>query len=71
MLDHITLPSTHLQKENLLCTEYHASLIACGLPDLGIVRDGTSCGEDLVCIDREYVKITTLKCDCWPEICNY
>nr|XP_010587991.1 LOW QUALITY PROTEIN: disintegrin and metalloproteinase domain-containing protein 30 [Loxodonta africana] len=72
MPDHTTLISTHLQKDNLLCwgTEYHVSLLATGLPDLGVVRDGTSCGDNLVCVNRECVKITTLHFDCLPEKCN-
>ncbi|XP_008262801.2 disintegrin and metalloproteinase domain-containing protein 30 [Oryctolagus cuniculus] len=70
--EHTTIISTYLQQENLMCwgTGYHLSMEPLGIPDLGVINDGTSCGEDRVCINRTCVNSSTLKFDCLPEKCN-
>ncbi|XP_054310435.1 disintegrin and metalloproteinase domain-containing protein 30 isoform X2 [Pongo pygmaeus] len=60
------------QAENLMCwgTGYHLSMKPMGIPDLGMINDGTSCGEDRVCFNKNCVNSSVLKFDCLPEKCN-
>ncbi|XP_031536364.2 disintegrin and metalloproteinase domain-containing protein 30 [Vicugna pacos] len=73
MPDHTLLISTHLQEENLMCwgIGYHLSMVAMGIPDLGVVNDGTSCGTDKICFNRNCVNSSVLKFDCLPDKCNH
>ncbi|XP_042135517.1 disintegrin and metalloproteinase domain-containing protein 30 [Peromyscus maniculatus bairdii] len=70
--DHYTILSTYLKTDNLLCwgTGYHGAMIPHGIPDVGDVNDGTSCGHDQVCINRTCVDVVNLKFDCFPNKCN-
>ncbi|XP_061265034.1 disintegrin and metalloproteinase domain-containing protein 30-like [Bos javanicus] len=72
MPDHTILISTHLHKENLMCwgIGYHLAMVPMGLPDLGVINDGTSCGKERVCFNRYCVNSSVLKFDCFPEKCN-
>ncbi|XP_045672929.1 disintegrin and metalloproteinase domain-containing protein 30 [Phyllostomus hastatus] len=65
--------STHLKDENLMCwgTGYHRSLVPMGIPDIGVVYDGTSCGTDRVCLNTTCMNSSMLDFDCLPEKCNY
>ncbi|XP_011945304.1 PREDICTED: disintegrin and metalloproteinase domain-containing protein 30 [Cercocebus atys] len=70
--EHTTIISTHLGVENLMCwgTGYHLSMKPMGIPDLGMINDGTSCGEDRVCFNKNCVNSSVLQFDCLPEKCN-
>uniref|UniRef100_A0A2K6U3Y7 ADAM metallopeptidase domain 30 n=1 Tax=Saimiri boliviensis boliviensis TaxID=39432 RepID=A0A2K6U3Y7_SAIBB len=70
--EHTTVISTHLRAENLLCwgTGYHLSMKPMAIPDVGVINDGTSCGEDRVCFKKNCVNSSVLKFDCLPEKCN-
>ncbi|ELV11680.1 Disintegrin and metalloproteinase domain-containing protein 30 [Tupaia chinensis] len=70
--EHTLLISTHLQAENLMCwgTGYHLPMVPLGIPDIGVVNDGTSCGENRVCLNKSCVSVSVLKFDCLPEKCN-
>ena len=72
MPDHTILISTHLHKENLMCwgIGYHLAMVPMGLPDLGVINDGTSCGKERVCFNRNCVNSSILNFDCFPEKCN-
>ncbi|XP_062961890.1 disintegrin and metalloproteinase domain-containing protein 30-like [Cynocephalus volans] len=70
--DHTTIISTHLHAENVMCwgTGYHVSMEPMGIPDIGVINDGTSCGENRVCFNRTCVDISVLKFDCLSKKCN-
>ncbi|KAK1328994.1 hypothetical protein QTO34_011165 [Cnephaeus nilssonii] len=70
--DHTSVVATHLQSENLLCwgLGYHLAMVSMGIPDLGVIHDGTSCGEDRICWNRTCVETSILKVGCVPENCN-
>ncbi|XP_008062948.1 disintegrin and metalloproteinase domain-containing protein 30-like [Carlito syrichta] len=70
--DHTTVISTYLQAENLKCwgTGYHLSMQPLGIPDTGVINDGTSCGVDRVCVNRTCVNSSVLQFDCLPDKCN-
>ncbi|EPQ15676.1 Disintegrin and metalloproteinase domain-containing protein 30 [Myotis brandtii] len=72
MPDHMSVVSTHLQNENLLCwgLGYHPAMVSMGIPDLGVIHDGTSCGKGQICWNRTCVDTSILKIDCVPENCN-
>ncbi|XP_028009723.2 disintegrin and metalloproteinase domain-containing protein 30 isoform X1 [Eptesicus fuscus] len=71
--DHTSIVSTHLEDENLMCwgVGYRLSLIPMGIPDLGVIYDGTSCGKDRICVNTTCLNISILKFDCVPEKCNH
>ncbi|CAK6439334.1 unnamed protein product, partial [Pipistrellus nathusii] len=68
-----SIVSTHLDKDNLMCwgVGYRLSLIPMGIPDRGVVYDGTSCGKDRVCVNTTCFNVSILKFDCVPEKCNH
>ncbi|KAM9241801.1 disintegrin and metalloproteinase domain-containing protein 30-like [Dugong dugon] len=72
MPDHTLIINTHLKTENLMCwgTGYHLGMKPMGIPDLGVINDGTPCGRNKICINRSCVDISILKYDCLPEKCN-
>ncbi|XP_037664035.1 disintegrin and metalloproteinase domain-containing protein 30 [Choloepus didactylus] len=72
MPEHTMLINTHLREENLMCwgTGYHSAMVPLGIPDMGVIGDGTSCGQNLVCFNRTCVDVSVLNYDCLPEKCN-
>ncbi|XP_006861749.1 PREDICTED: disintegrin and metalloproteinase domain-containing protein 30-like [Chrysochloris asiatica] len=72
MPDHSLIINTHLKKENLLCwgTGYHLGMRPMGIPDSGVINDGTPCGKNKICLNRSCVPFSDLKYDCLPEKCN-
>ncbi|XP_074044681.1 disintegrin and metalloproteinase domain-containing protein 30-like [Macrotis lagotis] len=72
MPDHTTVIFTHLKEFNIRCwgTDYHSSMAAMALPDEGAVKDGSSCGTGLICVNRICRNISVLKYDCIPDKCN-
>ncbi|XP_036309156.2 disintegrin and metalloproteinase domain-containing protein 30 [Pipistrellus kuhlii] len=73
MPDHTSVVSTPLQDQRLLCwgLGYHLALGSTGIPDLGVVHDGTPCGQGRVCWNRTCVEASTLRLGCVPEDCNH
>ncbi|XP_078011058.1 disintegrin and metalloproteinase domain-containing protein 30-like [Phascolarctos cinereus] len=72
MPDHTAVIFTHVKEYNIRCwgLDFHPSMIAMGLRDEGVVRDGTGCGTDLICINRACRNISVLQYDCKPDKCN-
>ncbi|XP_076978331.1 disintegrin and metalloproteinase domain-containing protein 30 [Tamandua tetradactyla] len=72
MPEHTSIISTHLWEENLMCwgIGYHSAMVPLGIPDMGAVGDGTSCGPNLVCFNRTCADVSVLNYDCLPEKCN-
>ncbi|XP_004449222.3 disintegrin and metalloproteinase domain-containing protein 30 [Dasypus novemcinctus] len=70
--EHTSIINTHLQKENLMCwgTGYHSAMTPLGIPDMGVIHDGASCGHNLVCFNRTCTNMSILQYDCLPEKCN-
>ncbi|XP_042315818.1 LOW QUALITY PROTEIN: disintegrin and metalloproteinase domain-containing protein 20-like [Sceloporus undulatus] len=48
-------------------TAYHSGM---EISDIGAVRDGTSCGTDVMCIDGKCVNVSLLMYDCNVTKCN-
>ncbi|KAM5294636.1 LOW QUALITY PROTEIN: disintegrin and metalloproteinase domain-containing protein 30-like [Glossophaga mutica] len=71
--DHTNIISTHLKDKNLMCwgLGYHLSMEPLGIPDMGAIIDGTSCGKNRICWNRTCVDSSILKFDCLPEKCNH
>ncbi|XP_051004494.1 disintegrin and metalloproteinase domain-containing protein 21 [Acomys russatus] len=44
--------------------------LAMGVPDVGEVRDGTTCGTGKICIHKKCVGLSVLSNACLPETCN-
>ncbi|XP_057559969.1 disintegrin and metalloproteinase domain-containing protein 30-like [Hippopotamus amphibius kiboko] len=72
MPDHTILIATHLREENLMCwgIGYHLAMVPMGLPDLGVIHDGTSCGKERICFNRNCVNSSVLNFDCFSQKCN-
>ncbi|XP_004714948.1 disintegrin and metalloproteinase domain-containing protein 30-like, partial [Echinops telfairi] len=72
MPDHSLIIITHLKKENLVCwgIGYHLAMRPLGIPDLGEINDGTSCGQNQICANRTCVSDLIMKYDCSSEKCN-
>ncbi|KAM7054575.1 disintegrin and metalloproteinase domain-containing protein 30 [Molossus nigricans] len=71
--DHTSITSTHLGDENLMCwgLSYRLSLVPMGIPDLGVVNDGTACDKDRVCVNTTCLSNSVLDFDCLPGKCNH
>ncbi|CAD7693032.1 unnamed protein product [Nyctereutes procyonoides] len=55
--EHTIVISTHLREEDLMCwgVGYHKAMIPMGIPDIGVINDGTRCGYNGLCINRTCV----------------
>nr|XP_056707881.1 disintegrin and metalloproteinase domain-containing protein 20-like [Euleptes europaea] len=64
---HSTIIQTRVN--NSLCwgTDYH---YGSRIPDIGAVNDGTSCGKDMMCINKQCVNISRLNYDCNMTKCH-
>ncbi|XP_036625426.1 disintegrin and metalloproteinase domain-containing protein 30-like [Trichosurus vulpecula] len=62
-----------LEEEGLLCwgTAFNKTAKEKGLNDLGVVQDGSSCGENMMCINKTCLNVSRIHQDCVPEQCNY
>eukprot|EP00071_Canis_lupus_P027051 XP_022260608.1 disintegrin and metalloproteinase domain-containing protein 30-like [Canis lupus familiaris] len=71
--EHTIVISTHLQAENLMCwgVGYHKAMIPMGIPDIGVINDGTRCGYNGLCINRTCVNDSVLDFNCFPQKCNH
>nr|XP_056707592.1 disintegrin and metalloproteinase domain-containing protein 20-like [Euleptes europaea] len=56
---------THLNSNVCWGTAYHS-----GTADIGAVKDGTHCGSDMICINRECIKVSLLNYDCNQTKCH-
>ncbi|KAG8525168.1 Disintegrin and metalloproteinase domain-containing protein 30 [Galemys pyrenaicus] len=71
--DHTIIISTHLHKQNLMCwgIGYHLATESVNIPNFAFIGDGTSCGKNLVCINRTCVKKSSvIRYDCAINKCN-
>ncbi|XP_069335342.1 disintegrin and metalloproteinase domain-containing protein 30 [Eulemur rufifrons] len=70
--EHTTIISSHLQAEKLVCwgTGYHLAMRPLGIPDVGVINDGTSCGDNRICFNKNCINSSVLNFDCLPEKCN-
>ncbi|XP_074088170.1 disintegrin and metalloproteinase domain-containing protein 30-like [Macrotis lagotis] len=62
-----------LEKEGVLCwgTAFNKTAKKKGLIDLGAVEDGSSCGENMMCVNKTCLNISNIYQKCVPEQCNY
>lgn len=60
-----SLIQTPLNSELCWGAAYHS-----GTDDIGAVRDGTQCGNDMICINRECIKVSLLNYDCNQTKCH-
>ncbi|XP_077000472.1 disintegrin and metalloproteinase domain-containing protein 21-like [Tamandua tetradactyla] len=65
--EHYTVLQTHVNGVTCWGTDYHFGMT---IPDIGDVKDGTECGQKLICIHRKCVSMSLLKSDCSPQTCN-
>nr|XP_056707880.1 disintegrin and metalloproteinase domain-containing protein 20-like [Euleptes europaea] len=67
MEEHHTIIQTRVK--NRLCwgTDYHNGM---EIADIGAVQDGTPCGKDMICINRECASVSLLKYDCNITKCH-
>ncbi|XP_062974928.1 disintegrin and metalloproteinase domain-containing protein 21-like [Elgaria multicarinata webbii] len=65
--DHSTIMQTSLS--NSLCwgTNYPSGM---DIADIGAVRDGTKCGNGMICINRDCIKVSLLNYDCNQTKCH-
>lgn len=70
---HTTSISTSLQDESLICwgTGYQKSTMPMGIPDIGVVNDGTPCGVGRICMNGTCIPSSVFELDCQPEKCNH
>ncbi|XP_012617347.2 disintegrin and metalloproteinase domain-containing protein 30 [Microcebus murinus] len=70
--EHTTIISSHLRAEKLVCwgTGYHLAMRPLGIPDVGVIYDGTSCGDNQICFNKNCINSSVLNFDCLPEKCN-
>ncbi|XP_072485347.1 disintegrin and metalloproteinase domain-containing protein 30-like [Notamacropus eugenii] len=61
-----------LDKEGLLCwgTAFKKTAKEKGLIDLGAVEDGSSCGENMMCVNKTCLNISSIHQECVPKQCN-
>ncbi|XP_053240664.1 disintegrin and metalloproteinase domain-containing protein 20-like [Podarcis raffonei] len=65
--EHSTIINTPLGNRHCWSTDYHAGM---EIPDIGAVRDGTPCGTEMMCINRECKNVSLLKYDCNVTKCH-
>ncbi|KAL2789755.1 disintegrin and metalloproteinase domain-containing protein 20 preproprotein, partial [Daubentonia madagascariensis] len=67
LIDHSTVHQFHFNDTTCWGTDYHLGM---SKPDIGIVKDGTVCGPEKICIDRKCASMVRLSQDCKPKTCN-
>ncbi|KAJ6667261.1 hypothetical protein lerEdw1_017239 [Lerista edwardsae] len=65
--EHRTIIQTHIGQRQCWGTDYHSGIEQA---DIGAVRDGTSCGTDLMCINGECTSVSLFKYDCNATTCH-
>ncbi|XP_066480730.1 disintegrin and metalloproteinase domain-containing protein 21-like [Tiliqua scincoides] len=66
--EHQTVIQTHIDQGQCWGTDYHSGT---DQEDVGAVRDGTSCGTDLMCLNGECISVSRLKYDCNATKCHH
>ncbi|XP_047395356.1 disintegrin and metalloproteinase domain-containing protein 20-like [Sciurus carolinensis] len=64
---HSTVYQFHLHDNICWGTDYHLGM---SIPDIGQVKDGTSCAPGKICIRKKCASIVQLPQTCHPETCN-
>uniref|UniRef100_H0XID2 ADAM metallopeptidase domain 21 n=1 Tax=Otolemur garnettii TaxID=30611 RepID=H0XID2_OTOGA len=67
MAEHTTIHWYYMKDIVCVGTDYHLGIIS---HDMGLVREGTECGEDLMCIGKECVPVSHFEQSCKEETCN-
>ncbi|XP_036768926.2 disintegrin and metalloproteinase domain-containing protein 21 [Manis pentadactyla] len=65
--DHSVLQRTHINGVTCWSIDYHLGM---GIPDVGEVKDGTTCGPKKICIHKKCVSLPLLSQVCLPETCK-
>ncbi|KAM6464067.1 disintegrin and metalloproteinase domain-containing protein 20-like [Liasis olivaceus] len=65
--DHTTIVQTSVGNKQCWGTDYHSGM---KILDMGAVRDGTPCGNGMMCIDRKCVNVSFLRYDCYVAKCH-
>ncbi|XP_013010606.1 disintegrin and metalloproteinase domain-containing protein 21 [Cavia porcellus] len=65
--DHSVLKSTPVIGFTCWSVGHH---LRASIPDIGEVKDGTTCGAGKICIRKKCVSLSVLSQDCLPETCN-
>ncbi|XP_062824148.1 disintegrin and metalloproteinase domain-containing protein 20-like [Anolis carolinensis] len=65
--EHSTIIQSSIGNKECWSTDYHGGM---RIADIGAVRDGTPCGMDRMCIDRQCLDVSLLKYDCNVTECH-
>ncbi|XP_060129780.1 disintegrin and metalloproteinase domain-containing protein 20-like [Zootoca vivipara] len=65
---HNTIIQTQSGDRQCWGTDYHSGM---EILDIGAVRDGTPCGHDMMCINRQCKSVSLLNYDCNFQKCHY
>ncbi|KAM4837147.1 disintegrin and metalloproteinase domain-containing protein 25-like isoform 1-T6 [Thomomys bottae] len=65
--DHRNVHWSRFNDINCWGTDYHWGM---SIPDLGEIRDGTECGEELMCFQRKCIPKPLWANECSPAYCN-
>ncbi|CAI5763858.1 and metalloproteinase domain-containing 20-like [Podarcis lilfordi] len=66
--EHNTIIQTQSGDRQCWGTDYHSGI---QILDIGAVRDGTPCGTDMICINRQCKSVSLLNYDCHFKKCHY
>nr|XP_004657128.1 disintegrin and metalloproteinase domain-containing protein 21-like [Jaculus jaculus] len=66
--NHTTVLSTPISSFNCWSTDYHFGMM--NVYDIGEVKDGTECGQDLMCLQKKCVTMPKWQDSCLPNFCN-
>ncbi|XP_045410665.1 disintegrin and metalloproteinase domain-containing protein 20 [Lemur catta] len=67
LIDHTTVHQFHFNDTTCWGTDYHLGV---SIPDVGQVKDGTTCGPEKICINRKCASMVLPSPTCQPETCN-
>ncbi|XP_070787369.1 disintegrin and metalloproteinase domain-containing protein 20-like [Pituophis catenifer annectens] len=65
--DHTTIIQTSTGVNQCWGTDYHSGM---KVNDIGAVRDGTPCGDNMLCIEGSCLNVSILKYDCNVTMCH-
>lgn len=64
---HSVLQKIYANGDSCWSTDHHLGM---GVPDVGEVKDGTTCGTEKICIHKKCISLSVLSNSCLPETCN-